>query len=84
MKTDGNSLFARSWLWAAAHPLATIGLFILLTLGPFLNKAVHIDDSLFVWTAEQILKHPGDCYGFDVNWTGRTRFSPVEKCRRRR
>jgi 4-amino-4-deoxy-L-arabinose transferase-like glycosyltransferase len=56
----------------AAHPLATIGLFILLTLGPFLNKAVHIDDSLFVWTAEQILKHPGDFYGFDVNWNGHT------------
>ena len=72
MKTDEKSFFARSRLWAAAHPLATIGLFILLTLGPFLNKAVHNDDSLFVWTAEQILKHPGDFYGFDVNWTGHT------------
>ena len=72
MKTGEKSLFARSRLWAAAHPLATIGLFILLTLGPFLNKAVHNDDSLFVWTAEQVLKHPGDFYGFDVNWTGHT------------
>ena len=72
MKTEGKSFYARWRLRAAAHPFATIGIFILLTLGPFLNKAVHIDDSLFVWTAEQILKHPGDFYGFDVNWTGHT------------
>ena len=69
----------RGFGWRA-HPLATIGIFILLTLGPFLNKAVHIDDSLFVWTAEQILKHPGDFYGFDVNWYGQTVPMSVENC----
>src|ERR1035441_362017 len=72
MKTEEKSFFAPAWIWAATHPLTTIGIFLLLTLGPFLNKAVHIDDSLFVWTAEQILKHPGDFYGFDVNWYGTT------------
>ena len=75
-----KSLYARSRLWTATHPLATIGIFILLTLGPYLNKAVHIDDSLFVWTAEQILKHPGDFYGFDVNWIGHTVPMSVENC----
>jgi len=45
-----------------------IGTLLFLGLGPFINKAVHIDDPLFVWTAEWILKHPGDFYGFDVNW----------------
>jgi hypothetical protein len=37
-------------------------------LAPFLGKAFHIDDPLFLWMAEQISKHPLDPYGFDVNW----------------
>jgi hypothetical protein len=78
MKTEGkSSLYARARPWAAAHPLVTIGLFILLTLGPFLNKAVHIDDPVFVWTAEQILKHPGDFSGFDNNWYGESQPMPI-------
>lgn len=59
-------------LRAAKHPLVTIGIILFLFLSPFLNKAVHIDDPLFVWTAEQILKHPGDFFGFDANWFGYT------------
>jgi len=70
MRNEATSLPGRISASAEKHPLATIGLFILLALGPFLNKAVHIDDSLFVWTAEQILKHPADFFGFDVNWYG--------------
>jgi hypothetical protein len=58
--------------WAAKHPLVVIGFLLFTCLAPFLNKAVHIDDPLFVWTAEQIQKHPGNFYGFDVNWTGYT------------
>ena len=77
MKTEGKSLYARARPWVAAHPLATIGLFILLTLGPFLNKAIHIDDPVFVWTAEQILKHPGDFSGFDKNWYGESQPMPI-------
>jgi hypothetical protein len=38
-------------------------------LAPFLDKAFHIDDPLFLWMAQQISKHPFDPYGFDVNWT---------------
>jgi hypothetical protein len=57
---------------AERRPLLSIAIFLLFTLGPFLNKAVHIDDSLFVWTGEQILKHPGDFDGFDANWYGYT------------
>jgi len=72
MTPEEKTFLARAQLWAAKHPLAAIGIFLLLTLGPFLNKAIHIDDPLFVWTAEQILKHPGDFYGFDVNWYGDT------------
>ncbi|MEY2492772.1 MAG: hypothetical protein QOH24_1723 [Verrucomicrobiota bacterium] len=37
---------------------------------PFLNKAFHIDDPLFLWMAAQIRRHPLDPYGFNVNWIG--------------
>lgn len=35
---------------------------------PFLGKAIHIDDPLFVWTAQHIRSHPLDFYGFTVDW----------------
>ena len=41
---------------------------MILILLPFINKAFYIDDPLFLWTAQQIQKHPFDFYGFPVNW----------------
>ena len=38
-------------------------------LAPFLNKAFHIDDPLFLWMAQQITNHPLDPYGLAVNWS---------------
>jgi len=69
---------ARSW--AARHPLIVIWGVLFLGLCPFLNKAIHIDDPLFVWSAEWILKHPGDFYGFDVNWYGATDLMARTNC----
>src|SRR5688500_14225416 len=37
---------------------------------PFINKAYHIDDPLFLWAAQHITAHPLDFYGFAVNWYG--------------
>ena len=37
---------------------------------PFVGKAFHIDDPLFLWTAEQVSVDPADFFGFDVNWYG--------------
>src|SRR6266498_903791 len=39
---------------------------------PFADKAFHIDDTLFLRAAQQIQKHPGDFYGFSINWYGKT------------
>src|SRR5213592_4224630 len=36
----------------------------------FLNTAFHIDDTLFLWMAQQVSQHPADPYGFFVNWYG--------------
>lgn len=37
-------------------------------LVPFLNKAFHIDDPMFLWAAQHIQNHPFDFYGLPVNW----------------
>ncbi len=39
-----------------------------ISLLPFLRRAFTIDDPLFIWMAEQILKHPLNPYGFQVHW----------------
>jgi 4-amino-4-deoxy-L-arabinose transferase-like glycosyltransferase len=52
----------RTFIWLA--------LIVVAALVPFLNKAFHVDDPLFIWMADQIRKHPLDPYGFKVNWTG--------------
>lgn len=36
----------------------------------FSDKAFHMDDTLFIWTARQILERPWDFYGFSANWDG--------------
>jgi 4-amino-4-deoxy-L-arabinose transferase-like glycosyltransferase len=41
---------------------------VIAALAPFLNKAFHIDDPLFLWIAHQISQHPADPFGFSVNW----------------
>lgn len=42
----------------------------LLLLIPFLGKAFHIDDPLFLWSADQIRRDPLRPYSFPVNWYG--------------
>ena len=39
-------------------------------LVPFLGKAFHVDDPLFLWSARQIIARPGDFFGTTVNWLG--------------
>jgi 4-amino-4-deoxy-L-arabinose transferase-like glycosyltransferase len=40
------------------------------SLLPFVHKAFHVDDTLFLYAARQILAEPLDPFGFDVNWYG--------------
>lgn len=47
-----------------------VSLAAVLPLLPFIDKAFHIDDTLFLWTARQILESPLDFYGFAGNWWG--------------
>lgn len=49
------------------HSLLLVGA-TLLCLLPFCGKAFHIDDPLFIWSAQQITRHPLDPFGFQVTW----------------
>ena len=53
---------------STARDLLIIVIAVIAVLAPFLNKAFHIDDPLFLWIAKQISVNPGDPYGFAVNW----------------
>ena len=43
---------------------------VIVCLLPFLNKAFHMDDPMFLWAAKQIQDKPADFYGFSINWYG--------------
>src|SRR5271170_4473678 len=58
----------RSFDWVARSPRAALVLLTLMCLFPFSNKAFHADDPLFIRTAQQIIKHPFDPYGFPIVW----------------
>jgi 4-amino-4-deoxy-L-arabinose transferase-like glycosyltransferase len=51
-------------------PQVWLVLLTLACLAPFLHKAFHIDDTLFLRAAQQIQQHPADFYGFRMNWFG--------------
>ena len=51
-------------------PLLVLTVLTLACLLPFIGKAFHIDDTLFLWCARHIQSHPFDFYGFRVNWGG--------------
>ena len=53
--------------WIPAHPHIVIGLILVVCLGPFINKAIHVEDALFVWAGEWIQQHPTDFFGSEVN-----------------
>lgn len=60
------------WYRRLAHLPAPLLLAVatVVCLAPFLHKAVHVDDYLFIRSAQHILRHPADPFGFMVNWYG--------------
>lgn len=66
-------MFEKIRRWLAAHPNWTLVLIVLGALTPFLGKPFNLDDPLFIWAAHQIQLHPGNPYGFFVEW-GWTQF----------
>ena len=56
--------------WSSTRSLVLLTAATLLCLLPFSGKAFHIDDPLFLWSAQHIVRHPLDPYGFQLNWYG--------------
>lgn len=54
--------------WSSRRSYLLLAAATLLCLLPFSGRAFHIDDPLFVWSGQQIAKHPLDPYGFQVTW----------------
>jgi len=59
---------ARLYAEMKIPPEVLLTVLVLCCLTPFLGKAFHLDDTLFVWAGQQITKHPWDPYGFTVTW----------------
>ena len=62
---------AAMWLYSDPGPRRAIPVLALLTsalLIPFSGKAFHMDDTLFLKAAHQIITYPFNPYGFTVNW----------------
>jgi 4-amino-4-deoxy-L-arabinose transferase-like glycosyltransferase len=53
---------------ATRKRVVVLALACMACLLPFINKAFHIDDPLFIWSAKQIQAHPFDPFGFEVIW----------------
>ncbi|HEV2842423.1 MAG TPA: glycosyltransferase family 39 protein [Chthoniobacterales bacterium] len=56
--------------WGRRYPKVILAIVTLACLLPFADKAIHIDDPLFVWAGRQIQTCWWDPYGFEVNWYG--------------
>ena len=71
MLSRSQNVEERAAPWWKKHSAFCPVVLVILTLGcllPFSGKAFHVDDTLFVWAAQQIAKHPLDPYGFQLNW----------------
>ncbi|HUI82940.1 MAG TPA: glycosyltransferase family 39 protein [Candidatus Binatia bacterium] len=53
---------------STARSLGLLAVATVLCLLPFSGRAFNIDDPLFLWSAQHILHHPFDPFGFQVNW----------------
>ncbi len=58
--------------WGQRYPRVILIIITLACLLPFADKAIHIDDPLFVWAGRQMQTRWWDPYGFEVNWYGWT------------
>jgi 4-amino-4-deoxy-L-arabinose transferase-like glycosyltransferase len=62
---------ARGFPSSASWAHLALVLLTVLCLLPFSGKAFHIDDPIFIWTAQQATHHPLDPYGFTATWWSR-------------
>lgn len=52
----------------ALYSYLLLSAFTIVCLAPFSGRAFHVDDTLFMWAAQHIVKQPLNPYGFDLIW----------------
>jgi 4-amino-4-deoxy-L-arabinose transferase-like glycosyltransferase len=65
---EGKYSLLRLFGGRKAAALLIIACVVIACLLPFAGKAFNMDDPMFIWVADQIRIHPGDLYGFQINW----------------
>jgi 4-amino-4-deoxy-L-arabinose transferase-like glycosyltransferase len=70
--TDSDTASAKIGSPSLLHryPRILLAAATLACLLPFIDKALHLDDPLFIWAGRQMQTRWWDPYGFDVNWYG--------------
>jgi hypothetical protein len=64
--------------WSSLHSYLFLSAVTILIFLPFSGGAFHVDDTLFLFAAKQIVKHPLDPYGFQLIWnTSAQRMSDI-------
>jgi hypothetical protein len=54
--------------WSSSYSYVLLAVLTIACLLPFSGRAFHVDDTLFVMAARQIVQHPLDPYGFSLVW----------------
>ena len=67
-QSDKNRPLLDESRWPRAGSILLLIIITILLIAPFANKAFHIDDPLFLWSAKHIQSHPTDPYRFNVTW----------------
>jgi len=67
---DGSRTVLAGGEPSADVPLAAVLVVFAAAYLPFVGKAFHLDDPMYLWAARHIGKDPLDFYGFVVNWHG--------------
>jgi hypothetical protein len=69
LETRNNKLsLAAPKKFAPIYSYLVLSVATIIFLAPFSGRAFHVDDTLFMWTARQIVKQPLNPYGFNVVW----------------
>ncbi len=54
--------------WSTRRSIILLAALTVVCLLPFAGEAFRVDDPLFLWSAQQIVQHPLNPYGFAVVW----------------
>jgi 4-amino-4-deoxy-L-arabinose transferase-like glycosyltransferase len=68
MATSSATMQLLDRQWSTTRSYLLLSALTLLALVPFSGRAFHVDDPLFIWSAQQIVHHPLDPFGFQVLW----------------